>query len=198
MDYPSISYCGIVLIRVIVIFIIDDKRCLNLHQQHCKSISIAIIVIIAFISHGSNDTKLYQSLISELSTIHQRRISHHSGSYQPPITDPSTRHQEPLNETGSTSNFRIVWFIVNLSVVCCFSDVYVNIIDCSPHDMDIILFKLIKMLSEITLLIARQSQCWRLEICNVIDIKFLIITNPNLTIGLVSSYSSVNDCFLTT
>ena len=30
------------------------------------------------------------------------------------------------------------------------------------------------------------------------DIKFLIITNSNLTIGLVDSYSSVNDCFLTT
>ena len=163
----------IIMIRVVVIFMIDDKSCFYLHQEHCELILIAIVVLVAYISNESNDTRLYQSLISHASTTLEQAIRKPSASHQLPLTEPSLTPQQGIRNTASTSHFRLILFIVNLPVVCCFSDVYMNIIDCSFHNMDTIIFKLIKFLSEMTLSMAKQSQYWCFEICNVIEFSIL-------------------------
>ena len=85
----------------------------------------------------------------------------------------------------------MILFIVSLTVIYWFSDVYVTIIDFSPHNMFTIIFKLIKFTIEMSLLVTKQAQYWYFQICN--EIECWILRNYNYWCTLEETgYNCIN------
>ena len=66
----------------------------------------------------------------------------------------------------------MLFCIIDLVVVYLFADTYINVINCLSYKMNVITLKWTRLLI-ITLPTTKQLQYWRLEVCNVIQLKIL-------------------------